>query len=790
MTTLQVACAQQTRSAATAGTPGNNELLVVQEGKTSASIVVAADAGTWEKRAAEDLQKYIEMMTGAKPALGETAAGNGPALYVGKAALEADKSLQAALNGVLKKTPLLRADGIVARRDGNRVLLAGSNDESHYFAVSWLLQQWGARWYLPTEFGEVIPERSTLKIGTLNYAYAPPFEIRHYWIAWTGSQAGATEFRRRNFMTETSMVGMGHALGHYTKDLAPAGGSIYNIPFSDPKTAEHVAAQIEKDYAAGKSISLAIEDGNYVNDSPSDKALIVEWDKYTLKPSLTDAMLTFYNNVGKILREKYPNSKAKIGGMAYANVTIPPKVVKHIEPNVVMWIAPIDIDPIHHMDDPKSPPRQEYRDMMHRWAELVGGRLAIYDYDQGMLVWRDIPNPAHRTFAHDVKHYQKAGILGIGTESRNAIATVFTNLYFRGQLMWNPDRDISAMETEFYQNFYGPAAKPMGEYWDAIYDAWDNTPATEHEYFVAPAVYTPELVGTLRTKVAEAQKIVAPLRGKANPTRNEKLYLLRIDFTQNSFDVIENYMNMVRASAAEVDFKAAAEYADKGLAARDAFGKYDPSTDFDTTKSSIFTSLVNEGTSAAWWKGEPAFMRELQSYTDGTKGTLIAKTPLQWAWKSEAPVPDGWTYAGMEGATPKNPNVALATQAPTAANGWKMLGTDIYLQGQGVLAPDGQSYTGHYWYQTTLDLKADQTHGKLHLMFPGLFNEAWLYVNGELVAHRPYNEPWWLTDYKFMFDADLSGKLKPGKNTIAIRGFNPHHFGGIFRRPFLYRATQ
>ena len=43
-----------------------------------------------------------------------------------------------------------------------------------------------------------------------------------------------------------------------------------------------------------------------------------------------------------------------------------------------------------------------------------------------------------------MKHYAKAGILGVNTESRNAIGTTFLNLYFRGQLMWHPDADVDA----------------------------------------------------------------------------------------------------------------------------------------------------------------------------------------------------------------------------------------------------------------------------------------------------------------------------------------------------------
>jgi len=75
----------------------------------------------------------------------------------------------------------------------------------------------------------------------------------------------------------------------------------------------------------------------------------------------------------------------------------------------------------------------------------------------------------------------------------------------------------------------------------------------------------------------------------------------------------------------------------------------------------------------------------------------------------------------------------------------------------------------------------------LHLMFPGLFNEAWLYVNGALVAHRNYKEPWWRTDYRFTWDVDISRYVRRGSNQIALRGFNPHHFAGMFRRPFVYR---
>jgi hypothetical protein len=44
-------------------------------------------------------------------------------------------------------------------------------------------------------------------------------------------------------------------------------------------------------------------------------------------------------------------------------MTLPPCKLASIEPNIMMWLAPIDIDPNHAMDDARSAPRREYRAM-------------------------------------------------------------------------------------------------------------------------------------------------------------------------------------------------------------------------------------------------------------------------------------------------------------------------------------------------------------------------------------------------------------------------------------------
>jgi hypothetical protein len=808
---LGMTVAAGTLMLAVGGRAATPDLLVADKGATKAVVVVSPEAGLPETKgpdgapargldkagvrnhewlAAADLVKYIELMTGAKPRLAFTRAeidaalqSAGPVILVGEEALKAKPALADRIRGAAKKNPILTADAIGLLREGNRVYVAGNHDEAHYFAVAELLWRWGCRWYMPTDFGECIPEVATLTLGDLDHVYGSPFEIRTYWISWVGDNAGKPEFQRRNMMHEgrRGFPNTGHALGQYTKD-APGAKGTFNFPITAPETAAHVAKKLEAKFAKGEDISIGMEDGNYDSDYPNDvKLMKLQWDKYMMRWSVTDPMLELYNNIAAILQKQYPASKAKLGFLAYANMTIPPVRDMKAERSLFCELAPIDIDPIHGMDDEDSPPRQEYREMLHAWARIMEGRLAIYDYDQGMLVWRDIPNPSHQSFRQDVRHYVRAGILGINTESRNAIGTTFLNLFFRGRLMWNPEADVDAMLKEFYPKFYGPAAVPMEAYWTAVYQAWADTIVTEHEYFLAPAIYTPEVIEVCRKSLSEAEKLVAPLKAKANPTRNEKLVLDRMAFTRMSFDILDGYLGMVRAAATDLDYKKAAALGEKALAVREKM----------TDMNGVFTTYRKIGEHGApWWPGEVKQYARLAEFIAGTSGVLLQKLPLEWAFRRDkarqgvdkqfATQPVDLAYWNAHKS-----DLTLRSRKDYPDE-WEMLRTDLYAQAQGIRDPDRQSFTGDMWYRTDVDLTADQAQNKVHLMFPGLFNECWLYVNGQEVAYRKQGKLWWLNDYAFEWDADLSGKLKPGVNTIALRANCEHHFGGMFRRPFLY----
>jgi hypothetical protein len=799
--------------AATAGKPGRGELVVVAGGRTDAIVVVspqakkpagplpvnnAPTAGLYERAAAEELVRCLELMTGAKPALADTpdaiAAAlkekKRPVLIVGTEALKADKRLSAALKKVAKPQPMLRADAIIVKRDGNRIYLAGLTDDGHYHAVAELLERWGCRWYLPTEFGECIPQHDRLTVGTLNYAYAPPFELRLYWLAWRGSGEGYMEFLLHNRMTRgVAPPPAGHALGSYVQELIPPGKSLYQIPIADDNTAAHIAGKMDAVFRDNGVASLAMEDGLYTSESPLDRELQAGLDdKYFLVPVMSDAFLTLYNKICDGLLAKYPRSTAKIGFLAYANMTVPPQRVEKAASPLFCSLAPIDIDPNHGMDDFRSPPREEYREMMYRWAKVMDGRVYVRDYDQGALVWRDIPNPSLQAFRQDVQHYAKAGLVGFNVESRGAAATTFLNLHLRGQLMWNPKMDVDARLAEFYPAFYGPASAPMAQYWGAIYRAWEQTIVSEHEFFMIPAIYTPELLEELRGCLVAAETAVEPLTRKTELTRNEKLYLERMRFTRLGFEVLDGYTGMVAAGAGKCDYTQAAVLGAKALAAREQLTDMNSTFTTYTRKDSPYGMPEN---GPAWFPGEVQLYADLGKLTTGPNGKLITLLPLDWAFRRDPN--DTGLAAGFAYRAPNlvywNANKGRFTTPesrkdyPTTE--WEMLRTDRYMQAQGVLHPDWQSFTGFAWYRTTVSLPADAAQN-IHIRFPGLFGEAWLYINGHLVAHREQAPMWWHNDYAFNWDVQLAGALREGDNAIVLRNRVPHHFGGMFRRPFLY----
>jgi len=353
----------------------------------------------------------------------------------------------------------------------------------------------------------------------------------------------------------------------------------------------------------------------------------------------------------------------------------------------------------------------------------------------------------------------------------------------RARLLWNPEEDVDALLDDFYARFFGPAAGPMKKYWDTIFTAWQDTIVTEHEYFVAPAIYTPDVVEKLGTSLREAEASIQQMGARdGHLSRNEQRYLQRMRFMRLGYTVLQSYMSMVRSAATDVDFAAAVDAGERGLRARNEL----------TAMNKAFTTTRIEN-GYAFWPGEVEQYRELIPFTNGEKGTLIAKLPLEWTFHRD-PLRNGMEKGFLDGPidlsfwNAHGQEFDVNTKKDYPLDQWEMIRTDLYVQAQGVRQPDQQSFVGDLWYRTNVNLSADQAAASPHLYFyfPGLFNSCELYVDGSEVAQRKQKDMWWWNDYRFEWDSSLGDRLRAGDNAIALRCHDAIHLGGIFRRPFLY----
>src|SRR5262245_18486218 len=127
-----------------------------------------------------------------------------------------------------------------------------------------------------------------------------------------------------------------------------------------------------------------------------------------------------------------------------------------------------------------------------------------------MLVSVLSPVPQVQKIAINYPLFKKWGMAGFFNETtvqymQDGIAT----RYMRANLMWDTDMDAAKALGDFYEKWYGPAAKPAQAFWKAIEDCLLDAPLLGHEDRILPFMYTPKLLQDLEKLCSEAEKLAS-----------------------------------------------------------------------------------------------------------------------------------------------------------------------------------------------------------------------------------------------------------------------------------------
>lgn len=783
-------------------------VVIVKDNKPVAKIVISRDAFDVKgvslsrysklnpsqkiKLAADELQKYLEKMSKTKiEIVPDDIEISGNIICVGKSKVTTRIK---GLNIPSGLTPERNEEGYTIFSRDNVVVLAGNDEGPYmgtYYAVAEFLKMLGVRWFLPGDFGEIVPEKQNIEIGQINLTERPAFKVRSWWCnepADMSTLHSIWKLRNRMSIYDRDIIcipGDGWLRRYLPdsklKDTRPElfgknfDGSVnpYMANLTNPETIKIVAEKIIETFKKSEekgepinSIGFAPDDGIPMDHNPETMKLnqgftdVFGREGVITELSISEEWFNFVNKVAEEVTKVYPDAIITTNG--YANRSLPPEGIT-LHPNLGVMAAFIWADTLKPVTSPKSWQGQVMGAQLKKWCEL-NKRVFIYEYNETMLVTGLTPVPQIKKMSINYPLFKKWGLIGFINETRlpyfeEGIAT----RYIRAQLMWNPDADVKALLDDFYKNWYGNAGESVRKFWEAIEDCLLETPMLGHEDRILPFVYTTKLIENLDKYISEAEKLAV------NEPYKTRVYVDRL-----TLEHLKAYMAMKTAEF-DARWTDAAKYADKMVECRLALNKISP-----------FLAMPPALTARErYYSGDSYFgvlkrkmlYQKLDGLTNGETGILVSLAPKQVKFSLD------------EHGLGKHFN----WYAPDFnREKWRLLDTTVPFYAQGYMSSDGMPYLGKMWYIFEMNIPEKFSGKKIMLYAPFVTCEAWVWVNGKYAGHRKYLEAYISPAELHM---DITEFVKYGsKNTIAVwvsTGLSPAQAAdGFLGRLFLYTPVK
>jgi hypothetical protein len=397
----------------------------------------------------------------------------------------------------------------------------------------------------------------------------------------------------------------------------------------------------------------------------------------------------------------------------------------------------------------------------------LDNKVWIYNYDAIMLASGLTPVPGTHKLAHDFPLLKKWGVMGFYNETRNVwIERGIATRYLNARLMWNANADAKSMVDDFYTQWYGAAAAPSQAFWEALEETMENTVILGHEDRVMPWVYTPELLALLEKDTALAESLAA--------TPREKVH---VQIDRFILDHLQAYMAMSRADLSS-DYAEAARQIERMMELRKKMNAINPFLAPPAEKDAKGNLDYNSGVYSWGIEDRLPYYRKLADKMSGKTGSLVALLPEQAAFALD-PRDEG-RFVGWWRSDWDTKDWNRATTAEP-----------FYLQGpkdQPYMDKNGYPYFGVMWYQFKMNVPAQAPGRVVKLYIPVIEGEAWVWVNGQYMGHRPYHETY---ERPNEMETDVTDAVKPGaENVITIcvsTGTDrPATAAGLLSRSFLY----
>ncbi len=493
------------------------DVTIVDNGTPRASIVIAENPPRLTALAAQELQAYIQRISGAELPIGTAPDPALPvAVYVGRSSYTDEMGYYAdglrhgafrivsgpdrlvllghdadfepvepwapvrselqraqeeweALSGGTWQNPSRRILRGFHRPSGIWAANSASDEGGSLQAVYAFLRNLGVRWYMPGDLGEVLPSHSSITVSdNIDRTERPDFPYRNLRLGNT------REFSWEDFvwslrlgLNNDGLVephGMREILGNeamqtnHPEYYALLGGK----RDTTSRGTGHACFSSEGLLQETVAYSRATFDHfgfKAVSVFPQDGYRHCQCDRCQDKTP-SEAVWEFVNTVAQELYKTHPDHLVLCG--VYGSYRMPPDSIEQFSPNVVVrisWSRP-------SLDTQEN--WEPYWELVETWRDrLAPQRLMRNANVYNSAASEKFPIIFPRSIAREMSAMKG---LSLGEDSsvprspeqrwlRPGLSHL--NMYVTARYLWNADQDLSQLLDEYYNLFYGPAADSM-----------------------------------------------------------------------------------------------------------------------------------------------------------------------------------------------------------------------------------------------------------------------------------------------------------------------------------------
>ncbi len=498
------------------------KIVLAEDGRSAYRIVIAERPSPSTRYAAEELQGFLEKMTGARLSIvAETVPAVPNEILVGP-------SSRLKTLGIDLGTAALGREGYLLRTVGPRLVVAGGEPRGTLYGVYGLLEDhFGCRWFTPEL--ERIPRSNRLVLPPLDERRVPVFEYRETytwesydanWMArnrLNGAGGRGRLLERQGIRPPVPELDARHGgsirfgfgfFVHTMEKLVPAKELFASHPeyFALWKGRHRPSQVCCTNEAVIRLCTEAIRAGMRAQPEATVFSLSQNDNREYCQCERCEALaraeetqmaplLHLVNRVAEAVEKEFPDKIVET--LAYQWSRRPPKAMR-LRPNVVIRLCDIECCFAHPLASGCTPRNQAFVADLQAWSKKCD-RLWIWDYTTNYAHYL-LPMPNKRLLDDNIRLFAANRVKGVfeqGTYDTPDSDLAALKAYLIAKFLWDPGYDERRATGEFLDAYYGPAAASVGRYLDLIHDAVEKQPI-HAGIFVPPT--NPHLTSDLLAK--------------------------------------------------------------------------------------------------------------------------------------------------------------------------------------------------------------------------------------------------------------------------------------------------